>query len=75
MKKPFHSQKHHVLIKLEMARSGQEWLRLKICLPFLLAKIRSRDSSHLNFGVTESKTSIITTTRSLMSISNMAPVC
>ena len=35
MNKPFLSQKHHVLIKLEMARSGQGWRRLKICLPFL----------------------------------------
>ena len=75
MKKPFPSQKHHVLIKLEMAQSGQGWRRLKICLTFLSAKIRSRDSSHLTFGVIEPRTPIISTTCSLMSISNMAPVC
>ena len=75
MKKPFPSQKHHVLTKLEMARSGQGWRRLKTCLAFLSAKIRSRGSSRQTFGVTESRTPIIITNRSLTSIPNMAPVC
>ena len=75
MNEPFLSQKRHVLTKLEMARSGQGWRRLKICLPILLAKIRSRDSSHPTSGVTESKTSLVISIRSLMSIPNMAPVC
>ena len=75
MKEPYPSQKHHVLIKLEMARSGQGWRRRKICLTFLSAKIRNRDSSRQTFGVTESRTPIISTNRSLMSIPNMAPVC
>ena len=68
MKKPYPSSKRHVLIKLEMARSGQGWRRLKIRLTLLPAKIRSRDSSRLTFGVTESRTPIISTNRSLMSI-------
>ena len=75
MNKPFLSQKRHVLTKLVMARLGQGWRRLKICLPILLAKIRSRDSSHPTSGVTESKTSLVISIRSLMSIPNMAPVC
>ena len=75
MKEQFPSQKFHVLMKLKMARSGQGWQKLKIPLTLLSAKIRSRDSSCQTFGVTESRTPIISTNRSLMSISNMAPVC
>ena len=75
MKKAFPSQKHHVLTKLEIARSGQGWRRLKTRLAFLSAKIRNRDSSRHTFGVTKPRTHIISTTRSFMSISNMVPVC
>uniref|UniRef100_A0A7N2QX32 Uncharacterized protein n=1 Tax=Quercus lobata TaxID=97700 RepID=A0A7N2QX32_QUELO len=72
---PNPSHKRHVPIKLEMARSGQGWRKLKINLILLSVKIRSRDSSRQTFGVTESRTSIISTNRSPMSIPSMAPVC
>ena len=72
MNESFLSQKHHALIKLEMARSGQGWRRLKICLPILLANIRSRGPSHPTSDVTESKNSLVISIRSLMSIPNMA---
>ena len=75
MKEPYPSQKYHVLMKLRMARSGQGWQRLKILLTFLSAKIRSRSSSRQTFGVTELGSPIISTSRSLMSITNMAPAC
>ena len=75
MKEPYPSSKHHVLIKLEMARSGQGWRRLKIVFTLLSAKIRSRGSSRQTFGVTELGSPIISTSRSLMSITNMTPTC
>ena len=75
MKEPYLSQKHHIVIKLKMARSGQGWWRLKILLIFLSAKIRSRSSSRQTFGATELGSPIISTSRSLMSITNMAPAC
>ena len=75
MKEPYPSQKHHVLMKLKMARLGQGWRRLKILLTFLSAKIRSRGSSRQTFGVTELESPIISTSRSLISIVNMAPAC
>ena len=69
------SHKRHVPIKLIMARSGQGWRRLKISLALLSVKIRSRDPSRHTFGVVKSRTSIIGTNRSLMSIHSMAPAC
>ena len=75
MKEPYPSQKHHILMKLKMARSGQGWRRLKILLTFLSAKIRSRGSSRQTFSATKLGSSIISTSRSLMSIANMAPAC
>ena len=75
MKEPYPSQKYHVLMKLKMARSGQGWQRLKILLTLLSAKIRSRGSSRQTFGATELGSPIISTSRSLMSIANMAPAC
>ena len=75
MKEPFPSQKFHVLMKLKMARSGQGWQRLKILLTLPSAKIRSRGSSRQTFGATELGSPIISTSRSLTSIANMAPAC
>ena len=75
MKGPYPSQKCHVLLKLKMARSGQGWQRLKILLILPLAKIRSRGSSRPTFGAIELGSPIINTSRSLMSIANMAPAC
>ena len=75
MKEPHSSSKHHILIKLEMARSGQGWRRLKICPASLSAKIRSRGSSCRILGVTESRTPKIITIRLLTSVPNMAPAC
>ena len=75
MKGPYPSQKCHVLLKLKMARSGQGWQRLKILLILLSAKIRSRGSLRQTFGATELGSPIISTSRSLMSIANMAPAC
>ena len=75
MKEPYPSQKYHVLMKLKMARSGQGWQRLKILLTLLSAKIRSRGSSRQTFSATELGSPIISTSRSLMSIANMAPAC
>ena len=75
MKEPYLSQKHHIVMKLKMAWSGQGWWRLKILLTFLSAKIRSRGSSCRTFGATELGSPIISTSRSLMSITNMAPAC
>ena len=75
MKRPYPSQKCHVLQKLKMARSGQGWQRLKILLILLSAKIRSRGSSRQTFGATELGSPIISTSRSLMSIANMTPAC
>ena len=75
MKKFSTFQKYLVLAKLEMARSGQRWPRLKICLAYLSAKIRSRKSSRHTSDGAEPRTHSIITTRSLMSISNVVPVC
>ena len=75
MKEPYPSQKLHILTKLKMARPGQGWRRLKILFTLLLAKIRSRGSSRQTFGMTELGSPIISTSRSLMSIANMAPAC
>ena len=75
MKRPYPSQKCYVLAKLKMARSGQGWERLKILLILLSVKIRSRGSSRQTFGAIELRSPIISTSRSLMSISNMAPAC
>ena len=75
MKGPYLSQKCHVLLKLKMARSGQGCQRLKILLILPSAKIRSRGSSRQTFGATELGSLIISTSRSLMSIANMAPAC
>ena len=75
MKGPYPSQKCHVILKLKMARSGQGWQRLKILLILLSAKIQSRGSSRQTSGATELGSPIISTSRSLMSIANMAPVC
>ena len=75
MKEPYPSQEYHVLVKLKMARSGQGWQRLKIPLLLLLAKIQSRGSLRQTFGATELGSPIISTSRSLMSITNMAPMC
>ena len=75
MKGPYPSRKRHVLSKLKMARSGQGWQRLKILLILPSAKIRSRGSSRQGFGATELGSPIINTSRSLMSIANMAPTC
>ena len=75
MKEPHPSQKYHVLMKLKMAWSGQGWQRLKIPLILPSAKIRSRGSSRQTFGATELGSPIISTSRSLMSIANMAPAC
>ena len=75
MKEPYTSQKYHVLMKLKMAQSGQGWRRLKILLTFLSAKIRSRGSLCQTFGATELGSPIISTSRSLTSIANMAPAC
>ena len=75
MKEPYPSQKYHVLMKLKMARSRQGWQRLKMLLTFLSAKIRSRGSSRQTSGATELGSPIISTSRSLMSIANMAPAC
>ena len=75
MKGPYPSQKCHVLQKLKMARSGQGWQRLKILLILPSAKIRSRGSSRQTFGSTELGSPIISTSRSLMSIANMALAC
>ena len=75
MKEPYPSQKHHILTKLKMARSGQGWRRLKILLILLSAKIRSRSSSCQTFGVTKLGSPIISTSCSLTSIANMTPAC
>ena len=75
MKEPYPSQKYHVLVKLKMARSGQGWQRLKIPFLLLSAKIRSRGSPHQTFGATELGSPIISTSSSLMSITNIAPAC
>ena len=75
MKEPYPSQKHHILTKLKMARSEQGWRRLKILFTLLSAKIRSRGSSRQTFSATELGSPIISTSRSLMSITNMAPAC
>ena len=75
MKEPYPSQEYHVLVKLKMARSGQGWQRLKIPLLLLSAKIRSRGSLHQIFGVIELGSPIISTSRSLMRISNVTPAC
>ena len=75
MKEPYPSQKCHVLLKLKMARLGQGQQRLKIPLILPSAKIRSRGSSCQTFGATELRSPIISTSRSLMSIANMAPAC
>ena len=75
MKEPYPSQKYHVLMKLKMARSGLGWQRLKILLTLLSAKIRSRGSSRQTFDATELGSPIISTSRSLMSIANMARAC
>ena len=75
MREPYPSQKHHIFTKLKMARSGQGWRKLKILLTLLSAKIRSRGSSRQTFGATELGSPIISTSRSLMSIANMAPAC
>ena len=75
MKEPYPSQEYHVLVKLKMARSGQGWQRLKIPLLLLSAKIRSRGSSRQTFNAIELGSPIISSSHSLMSISNMAPAC
>ena len=75
MKESYPSQKHPILMKLKMARSGQGWWRLKILLTFLSAKIRNRGLLRQTFGSTELGSPIISTSRSLMSIVNMAPAC
>ena len=75
MKDPYPSQKYHVRMELEMARSGQGWRRLKILLIPLSAKIRNKGSSRHLFSVTELGAPTISTICSLTSISNMAPVC
>ena len=75
MKRPYPSQKCYVLAKLKMARSGQGWERLKIPLILLSVKIRSRGSLRQTFGAVELGSPIISTNRSLMSITNMAPAC
>ena len=75
MKRPYPSQKCYVLVKLKLARSGQGWQRLKILLTLLSAKIRSMGSSRQSFGAVELGSPIISTSRSLMSIANMAPAC
>ena len=75
MKRPYLSQKCHVLPKLKMARSGQEWQRLKKPLIHPSTKILSRGSPRQAFGVTELGSPIISTSRSLTSIANMVPAC
>ena len=75
MKKPYPSQKYHILTKLKMTQSGQGWRRLKILLILLSAKIRSRGSSRQTFGATELGSPIISTSRSFMCIANMVPAC
>ena len=75
MKGPYPSQKCYVLLKLKMAQSGQGWQRFKIPLILPSAKIRSRGSSRQTLGATEMGSPIISTSRSLMSIANMAPAC
>ena len=75
MKRPYPSQKRHALPKLKMARSGQGWQRLKISLILPSAKIRSSGSLRQIFGATELGSPIISTSRFLMSIANMAPAC
>ena len=75
MKEPYPSQKHHVLTKLKIAWSGQGWWRLKILFTLLSAKIRSRGSLRQTFGATELGSPIISTSRSLISIANMALAC
>ena len=74
MKEPLPSSKFHVLMKLKMTRSGQGWQRLKILLTLSSAKIRSRGSSRQTFDATELGSPIISTSRSLTSIANKAPV-
>ena len=75
MKRPFPSQKCYVLVKLKMARSGQGWQRLKMFLILPSAKIRNRGSSRQTFGAAKLGSPIISTSRSLMSIANMALAC
>ena len=75
MKRLYPSQKCHVLSRLKMARSGQGWQRLKIPLIPPSVKIRSRGSLRQVFGATELGSPIISTSRSIMSIANMAPTC
>ena len=75
MKRPYPSQKCYILAKLKMAQSGQGWERLKILLILLSVKIRSRGSSSQTFGAAELGSPIISTSRSLMSIANMALAC
>ena len=73
MKRSHPSQKRSVPPKLKMARSGQGWQRLKTPPILPLAKIRSRDSSRQTFSATELGSPIISTSRSLISMANMAP--
>ena len=75
MKGPYPSQKCHVLQKFKLARSRQGWQSLNILLILPSAEIRSRGSSRQTFGATELGSPIISTSRSLMSIANMAPTC
>ena len=75
MKGPYPSQKCYILQKLKMAQSGQGWQKLKIPLILPSAKIRNRGSSRQTLGATELESPIISTSRSLMSITNMAPTC
>ena len=84
MKEPHPLQKHWVLSRLRMARSGQGRQRLKTALRFhkvevipppLLAKIRSRCWSRQIFGATAVRFLVVNTIRSIASAANMAPSC
>ena len=84
MKEPHPLQKHWVLPRLRMARSGQGRQRLKTALRFhkvgaipppLLAKIRSKCWLRQIFGAIAVGFLVVSTIRSIASAANMAPSC
>ena len=84
VKEPHSLQKHQVLPRLKMARSGQGRQRFKTVLhfhevgampPLLSVKIRSRCWSRQTFGATAVGFLVVSTIRSLSSAANMTPAC
>ena len=84
VKEPHPLQRHQVLPRLKMARSGQGRQKLKTAFHFhkvgampppLSVKIRSRCWSRQIFGVTAAGFLVVSIIRSISSAANMAPLC